>query len=103
MRLILRLLGFLFVAAALMVLGLDVWRWLMTKSFAFRPLGQVWFDLSPGSLNLVQAVIERYIWEPLYNPVLLTLLQQKASLVFAVLGLLLLWLGGWRRLRRLGR
>ncbi|MGO1119747.1 hypothetical protein ACTL6U_13615 [Rhodovibrionaceae bacterium A322] len=100
MRPALRIVGFIFVGLALLILGVDIWRWLTTKSFAFRPLGQVWYDLSPGSLNLIQAVIERYLWSPLYDPLLLTLLQQKASLVLAVFGLLLLWAGRWKHLRR---
>ena len=41
----------------------------------FQPLGALWYALSPASLNLVQAVIERYIWEALWDPLLIGLLQ----------------------------
>ncbi len=64
-----------------------------------RPAGQLWFDLDPASLNLVQAVIERYVWAPLWDPILSSLLQLPAVLVFAVPAGGLVLLCHWRRLR----
>ena len=61
--------------------------------FLLKVLGGLWFALHPGSLNLIQAVIERYIWEPLWDPVLLAVLEWPAALVFGLLGTLLLLLG----------
>lgn len=56
-------------------------------------LGQVWYALSPDTLNLTQAVLERYVLVALWDPILLYLLQQPAflppalfALLFAVLG-----------------
>ena len=57
------------------------------------PLGALWFSIDPFSLNLVQAVIERYVWEPLWDPVLVAVLQLPAAPVFGVLGVLLIGLG----------
>lgn len=98
LRFVSRLLGLGFLAAALLVLALDLWRWGFGAGWPWlRPLGQVWYALDPGSLNLIQAVIERYLLSFLWNPLLLTVLTWGAAPVFAVLGLLFLWLGRRRR------
>lgn len=54
----------------------------------FRPraLGEVWYALSPGTLNLTQAVIERYVAEWLWNPVALNILLSPAALVLGGVG-----------------
>ena len=98
MRWISRILGYLFLAAALLVLLLDLWRWWRSEggALSFRPLGQVWYSLDPGSLNLMQAGIERYLLPVLWDPLLLTLLTWGAAPVFAVLAVLFLWLGARR-------
>ncbi|MCX2724212.1 hypothetical protein [Roseibium salinum] len=64
------------------------------------PLGQVWFDLSPDTLNLAQAVIQRHIHPALWDPALQTVLTWPVWAVFAPLGLLFLWLGASRRRQR---
>ena len=57
---------------------------------ALIPLGQVWYAISPGSLNLVQAGIERHVSEGLWN-FLFGMLQAPAALVsLALAGLLVL-------------
>ena len=53
-----------------------------------QPLGQIWFSLAPGSLNLAQATIERGIWPPLWQSGVLPVLQQPAPYV-ALAGLLI--------------
>ena len=94
MRLLVRLLGFLFLVAGFAVLFfVDLGARADGASFSFTPLGQFWYSLDPGSLNLTQAVVERYIWPVLWDPVLITVLQWPAALVFAVPGLVLLVLG----------
>lgn len=98
LRFVSRLLGLCFLAAALVVLALDLLRWGFGPGWPpLRPVGQVWYALDPGSLNLVQAVIERYLLTLLWNPVLLTVLTWAAAPVFAVLALLFLRLGRRRR------
>lgn len=56
---------------------------------ALRPLGEIWYRLDAGSLNLTQAVVERYLWPPLWDPGVITLLQLPATLLLAGLALLL--------------
>ena len=93
MRTVVRLLGLLFVLAALFVLGADLADADAGEGRGLMPLGQLWYELHSGSLNLTQAVIERYIWQPLWDPVVITVLQWPAAAVFGVLGAILLALG----------
>jgi len=95
-----RLLGWLILLAGLVVLGRDLIGWYDTRVFAPIALGQLWFDFSPGSLNLAQAVIQRYVHPALWDPVIVTVLLWWASAVLIVLGLLILWLFRPRERRR---
>ena len=70
---------------------------------ALQPLGAFWYGLSPASLNLVQAVIERYIWEALWDPLLIGLLQWPAALVFGLSGAAVLAASFLRRPARKNR
>ncbi len=97
MRTVVRLLGLLFVLAALFVLGADLAAADAGEGRGLMPLGQLWYELHPGSLNLTQAVIERYVWAPLWDPAIIAVLQWPAALVFGVVGLVLIALGFVRR------
>jgi len=97
-----RLLGWLLVLAALASLAYDLVRVAQGGAFLLSPLGQIWFSIDSGSLNLSQAVIERYVWPPLWDPAILWILQLPAVFVFLLAGLLLLLLLGRSR-RRFGR
>jgi hypothetical protein len=78
------------------VLVRDVLVWFDTKQWAPIALGQLWFDLNRSSLNLVQAVVQRYIHPFLWDPIIVTLLLCWAFAVLMVLGLLILALSGSR-------
>ena len=70
---------------------------------AARLLGQVWYEASPGSLQLTEAVIDRYI-DPcglmpflgcdtfIWHPFISTLLNWPASLVLGLFGIIILLL-----------
>lgn len=63
------------------------------RSGLFHTGGEVWFSLSPTSLNLMQAVTQRYISPELWDPTIISLL--KLPLV-AITGLLAtLFAGLW--------
>ena len=88
----------LLIAAAL--LGLALFGGTEAGGTQFIALGALWFWLSPGSLNLVQAVTERYLSVTLWDHVIFPLVQQPAVLVFALAGAalgLITWLLGRRR------
>lgn len=92
MRLVTRLFGGVLLLAATAALADDLLRgwsggfgdgWRMTVG------GELWYRLSPDTLNLTQAVIERYIFPPLWNPVILGLLLQPAAIVLGAAGLII--------------
>ena len=82
-------------------------------------LGQIWFEIAPQSLQVSEAIIERYI-DPcglvpalgcapfLWHPVIATILQWPAVLCFSVLAVGLnllarLFPRGYRKRRNLNR
>ena len=68
----------------------DVLVWINTKHWAPIALGQLWYQLDRSSLNLVQAVIQRYIHPFLWDPIIVTILLSWAFAVLMILGVLLL-------------
>jgi len=91
-----RLIGWVFFLAGLSVLVRDVLLWIDTKRWAPIALGQLWFDLDRSSLNLVQAVVQRYIHPFLWDPIIVTILLCWAFAVLMVPGLLILAIFGRR-------
>jgi len=89
LRLVPRLLGWLLMIGAIVMLAREAWGWWAHGAWAFIPAGELWFELHPDSLQLVQPAIERHLWVFLWNPLLFTLLQFPAWAVLAVPGLLL--------------
>jgi hypothetical protein len=66
--------------------------------FGGDSLGAVLFRLDPGLLNLVQAVVQRYLLPMIWDDLLLPVLEAPAWVVPAVLGGAL-FLIGWNRAR----
>jgi hypothetical protein len=66
--------------------------------FGGDPLGAVLFRLDPGLLNLVQAVVQRYLLPMIWDDVLLPVLEAPAWVVPAILGGAMT-LFGWMRAR----
>ena len=102
---VVRGIGRVFVILGLAALGLGVWLWLSGRDLALAA-GQIWYELDKASLNLVQAVVQRYIhpavWDSAFVPwLLLPGWRAIAILVvgFGVVGGLLL-LAASRRPRR---
>ena len=91
-----RLIGWIVFLAGMSVLVRDVLVWIDTKHWAPIALGQLWYDLNRSSLNLVQAVVQRYIHPFLWDPIIVSILLCWAFAVLMVLGLLILALSGRR-------
>jgi len=85
-----RLIGWIMFLAGFAVLVRDALVWTDTKRWAPIVLGQLWYELNRSSLNLVQAMIQRYIHPFLWDPVIVTILLSWAFAVLMVLGVLLL-------------
>jgi hypothetical protein len=90
MRIVVRLVGLVLLAVALWAGVIQFHLWAETGRFIPLALGQMWFDRDPSSLNLAQAVIERYVWPPLWDPVILTVLRWPAWAVMGLPALILL-------------
>ena len=84
-----RVLGWIFIALGLAVFARDVWIFLESGAVAMTPVGQIWYALHPGSLNLVQAVVERYLHPVLWDPVIFSILLLPAALLFLAIGIVL--------------
>ena len=91
-----RLIGWTIFLAGAAVLVRDGLVWLDTKHWTPIALGQLWYDLNRSSLNLVQAVVQRYLHPFLWDPIIVTVLLWWAFAVLMVLGLLILALSGRR-------
>lgn len=95
--LLLRLLGGWSLLVALVAFFNDLILSGRQDAFVTTSLGKHWFALSPTTLNLTQAGLERHVHPVLWDPVLTSLLVLPAALVFAVLGVVLYVLGRRRR------
>jgi hypothetical protein len=85
-----RLIGWMVFLAGAAVLVNDVIVWIDTKIWAPIALGQLWYELDRSSLNVTQAVIQRYIHPFLWDPIIVSILLCWAFPVLMTLGLLIL-------------
>ena len=95
-----RWLAWCLLALGLALAGRDIYLFLETGARSMTALGQLWYSLHPGSLNLVQAVIERYVHPFLWDPIIFSILRLPAWLVFLAPGLVLLFVFRRRTRRR---
>ncbi len=86
-----RIFGWLLTLAGLARGASTAVQWYQTGEARLMAAGEMWFRLAPDSLNLVQALIQRYLFPELWDPVLQTILLWPAVLVLLVPGVLLLW------------
>ena len=85
-----RVIGWIALLAGASVLVRDLLAWFDTKHWMPIALGQLLYDLNRASLNLVQAVVQRYIHPFLWDPIIVSILLSWAFVVLTVLGVLLL-------------
>lgn len=101
----LRGIGWVLLLIALLVVAYGLWIWKGGVPVFEQAGGQHWFTAHSESLNLVQAIIQRYLHPSVWDPFLVNVLLWPIagglaliSMVFAVPGLLLISL--FRRRRR---
>lgn len=82
-----RIAGWLLLALALLLLGVELVASLEAGAYQGLALGQVWFRLDAASLNFAQAVIQRYLLPELWDPVAIEILQWPGWLTFGLPGL----------------
>lgn len=102
MRFIFRFLSLIFLVIAVIAGVVDAIQSVAGGSLELTLLGVGWYGLSPDTLNLSQAIIQRHLHPFLWDPVMQWVLLQPASAVFAVLSLLF-YLAGYRRTPPAGR
>ena len=91
---ILRVLTVLFLCAAIAAAVSDV-----VSRAGMASLGEVWFAIHPGSLNLSQAVTQRYLSPEIWDPYVIWVLGQPATVIFGALALVF-FIAAWISARR---
>ena len=90
MKIPVRLLGLKLLGGALLAATLQFQLWAETERFVPLGLGQMWFELHPSSFEYAQAAVERHVWPPLWDPVIVTVLSWQAWAVMGLPALILL-------------
>lgn len=85
-----RIIGWILLVLGILLLGNEILASLRAGEWAPQLLGQLWFDLSAESLNVTQAVVQRYLLPQLWDPVILELLLWPAWIILIIPGILLL-------------
>ncbi|SRR6266487_5838580 len=92
-RLLLRVagpVGWALAAVALITLAYELSAYAETGRYRVIPLGELWFNVHVASLNLIQAIVQRYLHPFLWDPIITTALQWPAwSLLGAPAAILL--------------
>ena len=101
-RFFFRFLAVTSLAVAVILAVVDATRSIAASDLVLTPLGTSWFAVSPGTLNLAQAMVQRYVFPALWDPVIVTILTLPGFVVFLVLALLFAMIGR-RPSRRFGR
>ncbi|MEW5704798.1 MAG: hypothetical protein AB1781_09490 [Pseudomonadota bacterium] len=84
-----RVLGWALIVLALLSLGGALQPWVMGNAFKSLALGELWYQLDAGSLNFLQAIVQRYVHPWLWDYGFLQLLLLPAWVVFGGVGVLL--------------
>ncbi len=98
-----RTVGWLFFLAGVAVLARDGIAWFNTKVWMPIALGQLWYELDRSSLNLTQAVVQRYISPFLWDRIILHILLCWAFAVLIGVGAAILLLARPKRAARFAR
>jgi hypothetical protein len=101
-RTLVRIAGWLAIVIAIATIGLMLAARLGGEN-PVQAIGQLWFAVDSGSLNALQAAVERYLAAPLWDYIIFPVLRLQATLVALialVAGLVLLLLSRRRGERR---
>ena len=92
MRLVVVIIGWILLALGVAILCHDLVKWMLSGAFEVIDAGLFWFSVHPDSLKLAEPAIARYTHPFLWHPVMSTILLAPAFVVFAVPGVILLYL-----------
>lgn len=99
MRLLLRVLGTLLIACAVILLIIDGTKSLGANALVFTSLSDSWTQIHADSLAAVKQFLETRFFGPLLETVVTAILSFPGWAVIGVPGLLLAWAGRSRRER----
>ena len=88
-----RILGVVFLVIAGLALVEEIIIWRDTGELRAVALGELWFKWHRGSLNFLQAIIQRYVHPAIWEPGIVTVLTWRASLTLCLSGAGLVGLG----------
>lgn len=94
-----RTVGLLLVVCAFASLVVDGSRSIANETLVLTPAGKTWYDVDRDSIGLAQAVVQRYTFPFIWDPVVQTALTWPTAAVLGVPGLILLVVGRRRRRR----
>jgi len=86
-----RVIGWGLLILAAIVVAIDLFGWYLNGRFQLIATGELWFRISPSTIELAQPAIQRHVAAWLWDPVLVTVLLWPAELVLSIPGLLLAW------------
>ena len=92
-RFLLRFIGLLLLALAFIFVVYDGMKSIADGGISLTKMVQIWTDVHAGSLQLFQAAIERYASPEVWQLGVARVLDQPASAVFCVVGMILIVLG----------
>lgn len=99
MRLVLRVVGTLLIAFAVILVIIDGTRSLAANALVFTPLETTWQSMHAESLAAVREFLGTRLFGPVLEPVVSAILGFPGWAVIGVPGLLLAWAGRSRRER----
>ncbi len=95
-----RIAGWLITLVAVLILGAELVGFVRTGAYKIISGGELWYDIQRSSLNILQAVIQRYLHPTIWDPVLTAVLRAPAWLPLGIVGMGTSWLFRKRRPRR---
>jgi hypothetical protein len=96
-RFLLRVLGFLFVAAAFFFLVVDGTQWIANGKFSFTSVGYIWAQVNQSSLLKLQPAIQQHVPPWLWDAIKQFFFDAPLWAVLTVIGAILMLIGRKRR------
>lgn len=97
---IIRMIGVWFLLASVITLVIDATKSLAVNRLVITSLGQQWYELHKPSLEAAQKAVEQHVHPLAWDPFLTALLLWPSWALFALFGVILLWLGRKRKQTR---
>jgi hypothetical protein len=92
-RFLFRFIGFWIIAGGFIALVYDGTKSIAGNALSFTPVGQIWYNIHPTSLQLLQPAIERHVAAWLWESVIQNILTAPAWLVLGIIGAVLMLIG----------